>query len=174
MAAAGTWYILVYGESVPAPSNLLAQAGSVFLQSSTPDHHGNSQDIVVTVTGIGFESGTIVELVAADTTVFAAQSVQFDTPTQITATFAAGLPAGTYDVQARQPGPGGDTHALPDALEVTAGGQANLVTNLVVPSALGVRSLATIWIEYANTGTVAMPAPLLVLRAEQNGEERRS
>jgi len=38
-----------------------------------------------------------------------------------------------------------------------------LETRLVVPSAIGRHALATVYVEYANTGELAMPAPLLVL-----------
>jgi len=37
------------------------------------------------------------------------------------------------------------------------------VTNLIVPSNLGRHANADIYVEYANAGEVAMPAPLLVL-----------
>ncbi|HXG10972.1 MAG TPA: hypothetical protein VNK04_14525, partial [Gemmataceae bacterium] len=86
-----------------------------------------------------------------------------DLPTQITATFNAGsVPPGTYSVRARRPA--GGSAELPGAFQVLPGGQPRLETRLVLPSVVGLRQLATIQVEYANTGTVAMPAPLLILR----------
>jgi hypothetical protein len=54
--------------------------------------------------------------------------------------------------------------------EVTAGGTPNFEANLIVPGSVGYHTVATIWVEYANTGNVAMPAPLLVVTAEQNSK----
>ena len=48
---------------------------------------------------------------------------------------------------------------------MTAPGTANLVTHLVLPNEMGRHISSTIYVEYSNTGTVAMPAPLLVLYA---------
>ena len=61
--------------------------------------------------------------------------------------------------------PGGITAVVPNALTVVLTGAPNLETNLVLPPVLGRHGIATIWVEYANTGTVAMPAPLIQLRS---------
>ncbi|HEX8203832.1 MAG TPA: DUF6531 domain-containing protein, partial [Isosphaeraceae bacterium] len=52
---------------------------------------------------------------------------------------------------------------LADAFEVLGQGEAKLETNLIVPGAVspGFPVKQTLWVEYRNTGTVAMPAPLL-------------
>ncbi len=55
---------------------------------------------------------------------------------------------------------------------MVSGGEAVLETDVILPAALGYHQLATIFVEYANTGDVAMPAPLLRLTATQNGDER--
>jgi RHS repeat-associated protein len=54
-----------------------------------------------------------------------------------------------------------------NAVTVTAPGVANLVTHLVLPSALGNHNAATLYVQYSNTGTAALPAPLLTLTATQ-------
>ena len=56
-APAGTWYILVYTESAPAPSNfsILATTGSLFLTGSAPHQVGATSDTVLTLTGAGFD-----------------------------------------------------------------------------------------------------------------------
>ena len=77
--------------------------------------------------------------------------------TQVTATFdLAGVPAGTYSVRVSK---GNSSDTLVDVFTVTAGGVPNLETRLVLPSFLGRHAVATIYVEYANTGNVAMPAP---------------
>ena len=52
-----------------------------------------------------------------------------------------------------------------------AGGEPHLETQVIVPAAVGYHQLATIYVEYANTGSVAMRAPLLSLTPQQNGRE---
>ena len=169
MAAAGTWYILAYADYVPTPSDftLLATASDVILKTVTPDHLGNSADSVLTLTGAGFDSTAQVELVAGSGTAYPATRVSIDLPTQITATFAAGMvPAGVYSVQVAKPGL--SPAVLPNALTIDQGGQSNLKTDLVLPSVLGRHQPGTIYVDYTNTGDVAMPAPLLVLTGTLN------
>ena len=168
LAPAGTWYFLVYADYVPVSGayTLAPTSSSLILTAETPDRHGNNVDATLTLTGAGFDAATLVELVASNGTAYAASSVGVYLFTQITATFAANtIPAGTYTVRVRRAG--GDSSALPNALQVISGGQARLVTNLIVPSTVGRHAPATIYIEYANQGTVAMPAPLLVLTGTQ-------
>jgi len=172
MAAPGTWYALVYASHVPAPSTytLLATASAVLLTDVTPDSLGSSADATLTLSGAGFDGTTAVSLVASGGTVYTATGVSHDSFTRLTATFAAGsVPAGLYTLQVANAS--GHTAALPDAFRILPGGEAKLVTKVIVPQSAGYHQLATIYIEYANTGTLAMPAPLLMLAAEQNGRE---
>jgi len=170
MAYAGTWYILVYGDTIrtPSPYTLTAETAALILESVTPDHHGNAADAVLTIRGAGFDTGIQVSLVAADSTMYPATSVAIDSSTQLTAVFAAkSVPAGTYDLFLAKPD--GSTAQLLHAFEVIGGGEAKLKTNLILPSSLGYHATATLYVEYSNTGDVAMPAPLLSLSATQNG-----
>jgi YD repeat-containing protein len=168
-AAAGTWYILLYAELVPAPSSytITATPGAIFLTGVTPDHAGNGVVTTLTLTGSGFDPLTTVSLIAADGTVYPAATTSIDLPTQITATFAAGsVPAGAYTVRADKPGVA--PADIPDGLTVTAGGQSVLQTQIILPATLGRHATATLYVEYTNTGTIAMPAPLLVLSGTLN------
>ena len=119
----------------------------------------------MTLTGAGFTAATSVSLVAANgTTVYKASSVTFDTFTQLTATVnLAGVPKGVYSVRVTNGTGGSDT--LPAAFTVTAAGQANLVTRLILPSVIGRHISSTFYVQYANTGTAAMPAPVLLLES---------
>ena len=161
LATPGVWYALVYGDSVPTASNftLSTEGSNLIVEHLTPDHHGNSAATVVTITGAGFDNTTALTLVKGATSLTPA-SFTVDSPTQITASFAAGIAAGTYTVHLTEPG---ITKDLTDAITITAGGQAHLETNLVLPSVFGRRAPATIFVEYANTGDIAMDAPLLTL-----------
>ena len=135
LAAAGNWYALLYANSVPQPSTytILATTSDVFLTGSTPNRSGTSADTTLTLTGSGFDQATTVELVAASGTVYPASTTSIDLPTQITATFAAGtVPAGVYSVEATKPGV--QPSKLANALTIDQGGEANLKTDIVLPS----------------------------------------
>ena len=69
----GDWYILVYSEATPEPGDysLVVTTEDMFIKHVTPDRHGDSEDVVITVTGLGFSSNTTVELVAGDGTSYA-------------------------------------------------------------------------------------------------------
>jgi hypothetical protein len=108
-----------------------------------------------------------VSLVSSGGTVYAAHSASVDLPTQITASFSAGtVPAGVYSVKVTL-GNGGSA-TLASAFTMVQGGKAFLQTNLVVPSVMGYHVPAVIYVEYSNTGDLAMPAPLLVFRPTQD------
>ncbi len=161
-ASAGPWYVLVYSESTPhgGAFTLSATGLPTKLAAVTPNQAGSSP-ATLTFTGAGFVAGTTVTLVAIDgITTYAPSGFSIDSFTQITATFPANLPAGTYSARVTA---GGSSDTLPGAFTLTAGGMAHLQTDLVLPSALGRHAPATFYVKYANTGTVAMPAPLLVL-----------
>ncbi|HEV8062957.1 MAG TPA: DUF4214 domain-containing protein [Gemmataceae bacterium] len=168
-AASGTWYILVYGNFVPAPSAYSLTASSIssaslVLSGVSPNFSGTAADAHLTLTGAGFNSSTTVLLLAGSGTTYAASTVQLNSPTQIAATFTAGtVPPGTYTVEVH--GAGGAGAALQGALTMTQGGQAHLVTNIILPNPMTRHIVLTLYVQYSNTGTVAMPAPLLDLTA---------
>src|SRR5262249_2209613 len=71
-----------------------------------------------------------------------------------------GLSPGVYSVNVAQ---GAESDTLDNVFTVTAGGSAHLETSLQLPGQLGRHVPATLFVTYSNTGTVAMPAPLLEL-----------
>jgi YD repeat-containing protein len=168
-AAPGTWYILVYATSVPAwPENytLTATVAPVTLTAITPDRLGNAADAVLTLTGAGFDSTTTVSLVAGNGTTYQANQVQLDLPTQLTATFTAGtVPAGVYSVVVRRSD--GASSTLSNAFTMDQGGAFNFHANLVTPSTLGYHVASTLYLQYSNTGDLAMPAPILTVTVFQ-------
>jgi YD repeat-containing protein len=171
-AAPGPWYILVYNAvgSAPGSYTLTAAASSIFLNQSSPTELGTTRDDTLTLVGAGFDATTTVDLVASNGTTFPADSVNVATPTSLTATFRAGtVPPGVYSVRTSKTN--GNSSELADAFTVVQGGQAHLETNLVVPSALSTHYPATIEIDYSNSGTDAMPAPLLLLTATQGSNQ---
>ena len=154
--------MLLYAANVPGASSFsLTATGAVQrVVQVTPAALGNAAPATLRITGAGFEPGTTVTLVGSGNTEYPAASTTVVSYTQLTATFAAGLPPDVYTVRVNQ---GGNSDSLHSAFTVTAGGSAKLETNLQVPNFLGRHIPATIYITYANAGTVAMPAPLLEL-----------
>src|SRR5262249_30536367 len=82
-AAPGTWFLLLYSGAAPSPDafTLTATADNLFLSAVSPDRYGNGTDMVLTLTGAGFDRNTVVELVNAGGTAFAAGAVAADLPT---------------------------------------------------------------------------------------------
>jgi RHS repeat-associated protein len=170
VAEAGTLYILMYTDAAPAPGtfSLVAKLSPIVVNDITPNKLGNGQDAVLTIFGGGFDSATTVSLVASNSTVFHAAVTQVDSATQITVTFGAGaVPAGVYTLRVSHPN--GESSDLVNGFTFTTGGQAILKTNIVIPNPIGYHIASTLYAEYTNAGDLAMPAPLLVFTATQNG-----
>ena len=169
-ARGGIWYILVYGDSLPLGGEytILFETVKIALLSVTPEQHGTTTPLNLTVTGAGFVQPLQVALVTGGGTVYGADSVEVDAFTSLTATFTAGaIPPGIYAVRVSGPDIGSDE--LPSALEIVDGGTAKLETKLILPERFGYHQLATVYVEYANTGDASMPAPLLLVRPTQKG-----
>ncbi|BBO84834.1 hypothetical protein DSCO28_54000 [Desulfosarcina ovata subsp. sediminis] len=171
-ATAGYWFIMVTGSDVPEGGSeytLLAEhVTGVILDSVTPDHYGAAVGARLTFEGAGFTPGAVVELVRSGSVVATATSVDYHSGTEIAADLdLTGLvPASDYAVRVRV---NGSEEKLP--FTVTEPLPAELETNMILPSTVGYHRPATIWVEYENTGQVAMKAPLLVVGAKQGESE---
>jgi RHS repeat-associated protein len=172
-AAPGNWYVLVYGGEPTGPSAFTLQADteSVILDAVTPDLGGIGETATMTLSGAGFVPGTGVELID-NGAVYSAQSVTRIDWTRLSASFDLGqAPEGVYDVRVTVPG--GASSTLPEAFQVEPAGGAVLETRIILPSVLGRHALATLYVEYGNTGTATMPAPILTLQsADPDGSDR--
>jgi len=171
-AAPGTYYVMANCNSLSGSGNftMTATASSLNVTGVTPGSYGQNAGATLTIAGAGFDSTAAADLVAADGTAYPASIVSADSFTQLTATFdLSGVPVGTYSLRVSSPTWG--TNALASAFQVLTAGQPKLETQLIVPSQLGYHGLGTIYVAYRNTGNAAMPAPLLVLTATQDGRE---
>ena len=170
LAAAGTWYALVYCAYAQSDSayTLAASSSNVMLNNVSPARVGNSSPVTLTLTGSGFDATTAVQLINGDNTINSV-SLSHDSFTQLTATFASGIPAGSYKVKVTR----GDAASaeIANGLTLVSGGHSDLQTQIILPEVLGYHQLNTIYIQYTNAGDVAMPAPLLVLNVTQNGQQ---
>lgn len=172
MATPEPWYILVYAHYNESPSeySILAELEGLVVESSVPAEHGIGGDVTLTIVGAGFRPDTQVSLVSNDGAEYPASEFRFDSFTRIAATFTAGqVPIGDYAVRVYREA--NSYVQLPGAFTLTPGSEAAIDTRLVLPQSFGYHQLATIYIEYENTGELAMPSPLLHLKAEQNGRE---
>jgi len=170
-AAAGTWYILLYGYYVPQASQftLVAGSASILLTGLTPDHYGTSRDPTLALTGAGFDSTTTVRLLSAGGATYTPNSSVLVSAAKITATFDAGaVPAGQYSVEVVK-AQGGGSATLANSFTMVQGGVPVLKTQIIVPNPVGGHAPAVIYVEYSNTGDVAMPAPVLEVTATRLG-----
>ena len=122
----------------------------------------------VTISGQGFDETAAVQFVDGDGR-FWEVTEQFVSTTTLIVPQLTGLAPGTYSVRVTRPDK--ITVELPNIFTVVEGGEAQLQTNLVVPGNLspGFPVKQTVWVEYSNTGDIAMPAPLLMVTVNSTG-----
>ncbi|MCX6887773.1 MAG: choice-of-anchor J domain-containing protein, partial [Verrucomicrobia bacterium] len=165
-AGAGQWYALAYNSSGPVPGDYsLATTFStgILLESVTPGTLGNSVPGTVTIDGAGFTPDSTVALVKGGVS-YVATEVSVVSRSRILADFDfTTIPTNTYALRVVS---GTNTAELP--LIVVYGGDPRFWSKLTVPSSVGRHAPASIYIEYANVGQVAMPAPLLVLTGTEH------
>jgi RHS repeat-associated protein len=166
-AAPGTWYVLLHADSLSGGSgDYRLQVDfnlGVFITSVTPERVGNAVPATFMLKGAGFSpSSTVTLLDGAGGS--AAEAVHFVSAERLEAEIdVTAFSPGNYALRV-ETGP----HSDEIAFELVDAGEAILETSLVLPSRVGYHALATLWVEYANTGDVAMPAPLLEVSALQN------
>jgi len=166
-ATDGDWYLMVLGSMDEGGEyDIQFDRFDIILTGSSPSRHGQAIDLTLALTGAGFIPPLNVELVSATDHYYEAAEVEVDSFTRATATFDAGtLPVGTYGLRV---GRNGLSAELPGVLEIFAVGEARLETDLILPANVGYNTLATLYVEYTNTGDAPMPAPLLMLSAIQD------
>lgn len=162
----GTYYVLVHSEAGPAgPFQLTAsRPGSLLLQSS-PGSVGNAGRATLQVDGVDLPPDATYTLEGPGGT-RTAVAVRHVSPALAYATFdLVGLMPGSYLLRATT-ATGSTT--LADAVQVTAGKGAHVVTSVIGPVTVrGDRDYQFI-VEYANDGDADAPAPLLVVHSPTN------
>ncbi|MGD9731944.1 MAG: right-handed parallel beta-helix repeat-containing protein, partial [Desulfamplus sp.] len=168
-ATAGDWYVMIYGNAAQSGEYTIEyEMTDIILSSIAPSQHTTLTDLELAINGAGLISPLYVTLISSTGASFAADSVEVDSFDSATALFTAGkLPPGTYSVKVSN---NNKSDELPSVLEIIEGGTPKFETRLVLPSAFGYHQLATVYVEYENTGNASMPAPLLVVTASQNGK----
>ena len=167
-AQSGPWYVMAYADSAPGTGEFTLQTeffSGIVLLGSTPTRLGNAGFASIDIQGAGFDSSAQVSLVNGGFSL-AATNVSFVSASRLVADFdLTGVPTNQYQLTVVQ---GTNSAALPfDVIEAIG---PKLEANLIVPSQVGRNTVASLYIEYANTGDVAMPAPLFVLTGSQNAK----
>jgi RHS repeat-associated protein/uncharacterized repeat protein (TIGR01451 family) len=171
-AAAGTWFVLAYADTISTPGSYTVAASSsgVILSDVAPKIQAANVPLILSVDGAGFDSSLSLQLLGTNNQSYVPAQLEVDTFTHLTATIPAStLPVGTYSVQLSKQGT--PSAQFTNVLNILSNGAAQIETKLDLPSFLGFHIPMTLYVDYTNSGTVAMPAPLLVLRAAQNGRE---
>lgn len=165
--SAGTYYVLVDGDQLTSalPFELSAQVSSFALSGISPTRQANSETALVTLAGAGFDDSLSIQFVGPGGTIREPASVELASSSEARLTLAlTNWPPGTYSIHASQ---GGAIVQLPNAFEIVAEGAPRLEFKFVVPGRLAARGpiRQTLWLEYKNTGTLPMAAPLFRLDA---------
>lgn len=167
-AAPGRWFIMTYCAGAAQPGTISVRATSAPVRIATVEagQYPPGSTATLTINGAGFLPGAQVDLLNG-VDVIIAQQVRLDSFNRIVATvpIPASAAQGQWTVRVTVPGAGSDS--LPGGLTIGAPAAAvsHLETSLIMPANVGRHALATLYIEYANTGGSPMPAPLLRLQA---------
>lgn len=169
--APGVWYLLAVGAKVPDTGEYTIQMdkATLTLGAVFPNRSGQLDGAPFRIRGAGFVPGTKVTLFASNGASYPAAAVAVESFSELDINLnLAAVAPGNYGLRVEA---GGATASITNALTVVAGGQARLETQLIVPEAVGYHQLATLYVEYRNTGTAVMPAPLLAVSGIQNGKQ---
>ncbi|WYM00653.1 MAG: Calx-beta domain-containing protein [Gloeotrichia echinulata CP02] len=166
---AGTYYVLAYGQTVPEfqPSfTVEAKLLDFEIRSLSTNTGGNAGKVTVEISGAKFDTGTTFTLTDESLGVeITASRLDLIDSTKVFATFdLKGSKAGLYDLVAKNSK--NQTAKLQDSFTVVEGGKANLVTDIVAPSAVRPGVVVPITIQFANNGNIDLDSPLVLLASE--------
>ncbi len=163
-AQAGTYYVLVYGASVPSAESftLTASTAGFSLTSVSPTQGSNTGQVTLSIYGAQFDDNSQPQLVDSAGVTIKPLAVYYTDSGLISATFdLTGLPTGAAGVQVVNTG--GATETLPAGFKIIAGSPGQLVTNLSAPSSVRLGRDFTITVQYANDGDTDLLAPVMHL-----------
>jgi RHS repeat-associated protein len=167
----GTYYVGVYGVRLPGGTSshtLSATLTNLDVDSVSPTQVGNGGQATFKIGGDAFESDTQVQLVAPDSTVIEGAEWYQDSSTLFATFDLAGASAapGLYDVVVTLADSTSATEF--NAVTIEAGGAAALQADLTVPGLARPGRTIEVRVEYANTGNVDLPSPLLTIVSKED------
>lgn len=136
---------------------------NIALHTVTPETCGNTGPATIDVHGTNLDERTVIRLEnPALTSITPMSGTQYLDATHTSVTFDLdGVAPGTYSVVAEKPG--GGRAELTAGFRVVDGAVARLSTRIDLPANFLEDGMGSFKIEYANTGTVDMAAPLFEL-----------
>lgn len=169
----GAYYFSVYGRDISGfegQFTIVARTVDRYLSNVSPRAGGNTGQVTLSLSGLGFVEGVSVQLRSAGLPALVADTVELVSPTSIWAVFdLQGASVGTYDVHAVWPG--AEEEFLTDAFTINPGLGPRLQANFVAPEAVRAGRPYVLRLDYSNVGDADLPAPLL--RVEATNAELR-
>jgi large repetitive protein len=156
---AGTYYILVRGNSVPNGGTGVTVSAEFLpfaITDVTPDAVGDGKFVTITVSGAKFAPTAVVRLVRPSFAEFAPVSQTRVNATQLIATFdLTGAVRGLYDVLVINPD--GATAIVPYRLQVNPQAPLDVTVGLGGPSEIPFGGNGTYLVSLDNTGNLDLP-----------------
>lgn len=160
----GTYYVTVANDYMTAPLfTLSAETPPLEIDKVSPGELANTGRSTIQILGDDFKPGVQVQLVAPDGSTIDGEERRHNSAV-LQATFDLNdANPGLYDV--RVTNPDSQTVTQADAVTVTAVVQQSFETSFSMPGVTRPRRVISLTVQYANTGNVDLPAPLLTLDA---------
>ena len=159
----GTHYILVYGDNITTPGDytLIIQSADIFLTKLSPSQSGNGGTCIIEIEGVGFRSDATVRLEGNGLSLTSNKKTWISSK-KIIAEFNLGtVSSNSYQIAVSQ---GAASAGLP--FEVKGAVGPRFQADLIMPTGVGLNTVSTFFVEYANSGDLPMVAPLLAVRAD--------
>jgi YD repeat-containing protein len=163
----GTYYVLVYADSIGTYGQytLTVESAALFLSKLSPSQSGNGSVSIVEIEGVGLRSNAQVTLERPGTSVLASSVSWISSKRMVAEIDLTSVPANEHHIRVRQ---GTESATLP--FTVTGGMGALFEARLITPSGVGLNTVNTLYVEYANKGDMPMVAPLLLVRGDGFGK----
>ena len=163
---AGTYYVLAYANTVPAPPESYAIEADLIpfsVQSVAPNQVG-AGPVTLEIDGAQFTSGVTFQLQGASGTLNASRVIVRDSATAFATFDLTGRALGSYAIVASQAGQ--SPVILNAAVTVAAATTSNAVKlGIIEPQAVLVGRPGTITITYDNPGNTDLPAPVIFVNS---------
>jgi hypothetical protein len=155
----GTYYVLVENVSgTPGAFSITASQPGLMLTTASPATVGNAGQATLTVTGLDLQSSTTYTLIGPGGSIPAAATSDDNSNLAYVTFNLTGVTPGSYDLQAAN---ADGTTKLTGAVQVTAGGGANVVATPLADGLVRAGRTSVLTVQYANLGDDDAPAPLL-------------
>ncbi|HEX8342998.1 MAG TPA: carboxypeptidase regulatory-like domain-containing protein, partial [Tepidisphaeraceae bacterium] len=165
---AGTYYVLAYGDSLPAATAFSIEARALAFEVIDTSYGigGNGGKLTLQINGAKFDRSVLPTLVSPGGSARAAEKVFYTSTTRLYATFdLSGLTPNAYDVKLTRSS--GESVTAPDSLSVVPARPAEARPVIFSPPITGVGGLFQFTVSWGNDGINDVPAPYIVVGADR-------